>query len=99
MSTRKVFKFYVDQEFTSWYRGHFEIEAKNEEEAYKIAIEALKNDDCEELVSVDGWDVIFGVETPTGVYELYAEKMTVDPIIASKKDDEITIHHNTNGQQ
>ena len=41
----KTFDFYVDTKCTTWYRTNFEIEAENEEEAKKKAIEFL--DDSE----------------------------------------------------
>jgi hypothetical protein len=39
------FDFYIDTKVTTWYRTNFSVEAENEEEAKKKAIEFLDSDE------------------------------------------------------
>ncbi len=41
----KEFDFYIDTKVTTWYRTNFSVEAENEEEAKKKAIEFLDSDE------------------------------------------------------
>ena len=41
----KEFDFYIDTKVTTWYRTKFSVEAENEEEAKKKAIEFLDSDE------------------------------------------------------
>lgn len=41
----KEFDFYIDTKVTTWYRTNFSVEAENEEDAKKKAIEFLDSDE------------------------------------------------------
>lgn len=41
----KTFDFYIDTKVTTWYRTNFSVEAENEEESKKKAIEFLDSDE------------------------------------------------------
>ena len=50
----KTFEFFLDEKVTTWYRTHFEIEAKTLKEAKEKAIKFVQNGETESL----GWDHI-----------------------------------------